>query len=46
LFVWAKRAGVIANLRDHVDALQTQGRFRLSQAVRREALRDAGEDET
>ena len=46
VLVWAKRAGVIANLRDHLDALDTQGRFRLSQAVRREALRAAGEDET
>lgn len=39
LLIWAKRSGVIANLREQLDALQIKGRFRLSQAVYDEALR-------
>jgi len=39
ILIWAKRAGLIASLREQLDALQTQGNFRLSRAVYEEALR-------
>ena len=45
MLIWAKRAGLIANLRQQLDVLQTQGRFRLSQSVYEEALRTVGEYE-
>lgn len=43
ILIWAKRAGIVANLREQLDALHTQGSFRLSHSVYEEALRAAGE---
>ena len=45
LLIWAKRTGRVASLREQLDILQTQGKFRLSQAVYDEALRVVGEGE-
>lgn len=36
ILIWAKRAGLIPNLREQLDALQSQGKFRLSQSVRQQ----------
>jgi len=43
VLIWAKRAGLVANLQEQLDALQTQGKFRLSQSVYERALRAASE---
>ncbi|NUQ36779.1 MAG: DUF3368 domain-containing protein [Caldilineales bacterium] len=45
ILIWAKQAGLIANLRSHLDALQQQGGFRLSRSLYFEALATAGEHE-
>ncbi len=43
LLIWAKQQGVITNLQEQLDALRTVGKFRLSQQVYQEALRQVGE---
>jgi uncharacterized protein len=43
LLIWAKRQGVIVNLQEQLDALRTVAKFRLSQQVHDEALRQVGE---
>lgn len=43
ILLWARRNGLIACLRDQLDALQSSGGFRLSAQVRRAALQAAGE---
>ena len=43
ILVWAKRTGRVESLRTDLDALVGRGRFRLSQALRDRALREAGE---
>jgi len=43
ILVWAKRTGRVESLRADLDALVGRGRFRLSQALRDRALREAGE---
>lgn len=43
LLIWAKRQGVIVSLQEQLDALQTVAKFRLSQQVYSEALRQVGE---
>lgn len=43
LLIWAKRQGSIMSLQEQLDALQTVAKFRLSQQVYDEALRQAGE---
>ena len=43
LLIWAKRRGLVASLREQLDALQIQGKFRLSQSGYHEALRAVGE---
>jgi predicted nucleic acid-binding protein len=43
ILVWARRAGLISNLSESLEALQMQARFRLSQRVYEEALRAVGE---
>ena len=43
LLIWAKRQGVIVNLQEQLDALRTVAKFRLSQQVYDEALRQVGE---
>jgi predicted nucleic acid-binding protein len=43
LLIWAKRQGVIGNLQEQLDALRTVAKFRLSQQVYDEALRQVGE---
>lgn len=45
ILIWAKRAGIIANLRSQLDALQQEGGFRLSRALYLEALAAVGEHE-
>ena len=45
ILIWAKRAGLIASLREQLDALGTHGDFWLSQAVREKALHAVGETE-
>jgi hypothetical protein len=43
LLIWAKRQGVIVNLQEQLDALRTVAKFRLSQQVYDEALKQVGE---
>ena len=43
VLIWAKRVGLITSLREQLDVLQTQGKFRLSQSVCEEALRTVRE---
>ena len=43
ILIWAKRAGLIASLREQLDALRNRAKFRLSQLVYEEALRAVGE---
>ncbi len=43
LLIWARRQGVIANLQEQLDALRNLAKFRLSQQVYDEALRQVGE---
>jgi uncharacterized protein len=43
LLIWAKRQGAIVNLKEQLDALRTVAKFRLSQQVYDEALRQVGE---
>jgi len=45
VLIWAKRAGIIDDLRSQLDALQQQGGFRLSRALYLEALAAVGEYE-
>jgi len=45
VLLWARRVGLIASLREQLDALQTRGGFHLSIAVVQDALRTAGENE-
>lgn len=45
VLIWAKRAGLVTSLREQLNALQTQGKFRLSPSVYEEALRVTGEVE-
>lgn len=45
VLIWAKRAGIIDDLRSQLDALQQQGGFRLSNALYLEALTAVGEYE-
>ena len=43
ILIWAKRAGWVHSLQKQLDALQTQGKFRLSLSVYHQALRAVGE---
>jgi hypothetical protein len=43
LLIWAKQQGVVSNLAEQLNALQTVGKFRLSKQVYDEALRRVGE---
>jgi hypothetical protein len=43
VLIWAKQTGLIPTLKEQLDALQTQGKFRLSQSVYQEALSRVGE---
>jgi len=43
ILIWAKRVGMIASLREQLDALRSVGKFRLSQSVYEQALRAVGE---
>ena len=43
VLIWGKRAGLIANLQERLDALRTEGKFRLSQSVYEQALRATSE---
>lgn len=45
VLIWAKRAGIIDDLRSQLDALQQQGGFRLSRALYLEALAAVDEHE-
>lgn len=45
ILIWAKRARLVASLREQLDALQAQGKFRLSGSVYEEALRAVKEVE-
>jgi predicted nucleic acid-binding protein len=45
VLIWAKRAGLVASLRQELDALHTRGGFHLGESVYEEALRVAGEIE-
>lgn len=45
VLIWAKRAGIIDDLRSQLDALQQQGGFRLSRTLYLEALTAVGEYE-
>lgn len=43
ILIWAKKIGLVINLQEQLDALQSQGKFRLSHLVYEEALKSAGE---
>lgn len=43
VLIWAKQTGLIPTLKEQLNALQTQGKFRLSQSVYQEALSRVGE---
>lgn len=43
ILIWAKRAGKLISLREALDVLQTQAKFRISQTVYERALREVGE---
>jgi hypothetical protein len=43
VLIWAKQNGLILSLQEQLDALQNQGKFRLSQLLYREALSRVGE---
>lgn len=43
LLLWAKREGKIVSLREQLEALQGQGKFRISQRLYSRVLREAGE---
>jgi len=43
VLIWAKRAGIVASLREELDSLETKGRFRLSREVYEDALQAVGE---
>ena len=44
LLIWAKRTGNIANLRDALNALRSQAKFRFSQQLYEQALHAVGEE--
>ncbi|WP_443081681.1 DUF3368 domain-containing protein [Synechococcus sp. Nb3U1] len=39
LLIWAKQQGTVSNLKEQLDALQTEGKFRLGKQVYKEAFR-------
>lgn len=43
ILVWAKKAGRIIRLKDHLNALQIKGKFRITQYLYNEALREVNE---
>lgn len=43
ILIWAKRVGKLPSLREALDALQNQARFRISRALYERALREVGE---
>ena len=43
ILLWAKRAGKFVSLREELEALQSRGKFRLSQRLYEQVLREAGE---
>lgn len=43
VLIWAKRQGLVVSLQEQLDALQGQGKFRLSRTVCEAALRAVGE---
>ncbi len=46
LLIWARKQGLIPNLREALQVLQEQGGFRLSQEIYRAALREVSEAES
>lgn len=45
VLIWAKQSGRVPSLRVMLDALQLQGKFRISRALYEQALREVGEQE-
>ena len=45
ILVWARRVGSLASLREALDALRTQARFRISRTLYEQALSEVGEQE-
>lgn len=43
VLIWARRAGAVVSLREQLDRLQGEARFRLSHTVYQAALRSVGE---
>ena len=43
ILIWAKQQGLIITLKEQLDALQNQGKFRLTQSLYQEALNRVGE---
>lgn len=43
ILLWAKQAGKLVNLQEQLEALQSRGKFRLSQRLYERALEEAGE---
>lgn len=44
ILIWAKRNGLIDDLRNQLNDLQIRGKFRLSKSVYQQALKSVGED--
>lgn len=43
VLIWAKQNGLISTLKEQLDILQTVGKFRLSDSVYQQALKNVGE---
>jgi len=43
ILIWAKRVGIISDLKEELDNLQTKGKFHLARKVYEEALHAVGE---
>lgn len=43
ILIWAKENGLISNLKEQLDALQSVGKFRLSNLIYEESLKKVGE---
>jgi predicted nucleic acid-binding protein len=43
ILIWAKQNGLIPNLKEQLDALQSIGNFRVSNLIYQEAIKKVGE---
>jgi predicted nucleic acid-binding protein len=43
VLIWARKVGKLMSLKEQLDALREQGKFRISQAIYERALHEVGE---